>query len=364
MTQQTATTQRKFSIFHKMLAAMLLVALVPLLTIWYVNYRGSIAHISASVDQRLSGISDRLVTHVNDWVGMNEKTLRQNAALRDVASMDAARQVPILKTVLNEYGWSYLVFTIRPDGKNIARSDDKELIDYSDRIYFKQVIDGAPLGKQVVLSKTTGKPALILAVPIYGAANNVVTGVMAMGMAIGEISEQVTNSRIGNTGYAFLLDESGKVVAHQKQEYASNAVDFSGHPAFLGRDNETHKQVVFEEDGRKVIAYAQRTQQGWTMVAQQDYDEAFAAISTANRQGLVLLITTLLAAIAIAYLVSQRLAQPIRNLTHIADEISRGKLGATIVEINRGDEIGALAAAIERMSVSIKMALERLKMRA
>lgn len=361
--QATAAKSHRFSIFHKMLTAMLLVAIVPLLTIWYANYRDSIAHISASVDQRLDGISDRLVAKVDDWVGMNAKALRQNAALRDMTSMEPARQAPLLKSLLGEYGWSYLVFTMRADGKNIARSDDKELIDYSDRIYFKQVMDGAPMGQQVVVSKTTGKPALILSVPIYATAN-VVNGVLAMGMSIAEISEQITKSRIGETGYAFLLDESGKVVAHHKQEYASNAMDFSGHPAFLGRTSETQKQVIFEDDGRKVIAYAQRTQQGWTMVAQQDYDEAFAAISAANRQGLVLLITTLLAAGGIAYMVSQRLAQPIRNLTRIADEISRGKLGAHIAEVSRGDEIGALAAAIERMSVSIKMALERLKIRA
>lgn len=350
-------------IFHKILLAMFVAAIVPLGAIWYVNYQNSLTHISGTVDQQLSDVSDKLVTHVNDWIAMNVRALRQNAGLRDVTTMDPRAQSPILRSVLREYDWSYLVFTIAPDGKNIARSDDKELIDYSDRVYFRDVIAGAPLGKQVVLSKTTGKPSLILSVPIYGPEKGI-SGVMAMGMSIAELSERVTNLHIGKTGYAFLLDDSGKVVAHQKQEYANNAVDFSGHPASLSKSSETKKRIVFEEDGRKVIAYAQKTAHGWTMVAQQDYDEAFAAIDVANRNALGLLLVTLLAAGLLAYLLSQRISRPIKNLTRAAEEISRGKFNTAIPETQRQDEIGALAGAIERMSVSIRLAMDRLKMRA
>lgn len=353
----------KPGIFHKILLAMFTASVLPLVSIWYVNYQNSLTHISTAVDRQMSGVSDRLVSHVNDWITMNTRVLRQNSGLREVASMDARTQTPILRSVLREYDWSYLVFTMAPDGKNIARSDDKELIDYSDRVYFRQVMDGAPLGKQVVISKTTGKPSLILSVPIHG-VDKLVAGVMAMGMSISDLSERITNIHIGKTGYAFLLDEAGKVVAHQKQEFVNNAVDFSAHPAALTSTSDSKKRIVFEEDGRKVIAYAQRTTHGWTMIAQQDYDEAFAAISEANRNALALLLLTLAAAGVLAYIMSQRLSRPIKNLTLAAEEISRGKFSVAIPETGRTDEIGALAAAIDRMSVSIRLALDRLKMRA
>jgi len=67
---------------------------------------------------------------------------------------------------------------------------------------------------------------------------------------------------------------------------------------------------------------------------------------------------------AVAYWLGHRLADPIRRLTTLADNISRGEMSGKILETERGDEIGALARAIERMSVSIQMAMGRLRKRA
>ena len=344
--------------------AMLFVAVVPLSVIWYINYQNMIRQTTEGINKELANVSDKLVSYVTSWVTMNLKLLNQNAALAETASMDGARQKPILRSVLNEYKWSYLVFTVGPDGMNVGRSDDLKLLDYSDRNYYKDVMNSAPMGKQVLISKTTGKPALILSAPIYAADKTTgekkIAGVIAMGMSIAEMSERITNLRIGKTGYAFLLDENGRVVAHQKEEYADTSADFSKHPAFLQRPQTGKSLITYEEGGKKFIAYVQKTDQGWTMVAQQDYDEAFRPVRDANRNASLLLVATLVAVTLIAYLFSQQLANPIRNLTRIADEMSRGRTVVKIAEAARGDEIGALAGAIDRMGTSIRLAIERL----
>jgi methyl-accepting chemotaxis protein len=357
----------KLSIFHKILLAMLLVALVPLSVIWYVDYRTTSEQITASIQRELSGLSDRTVTQVNDWIGMNLKALNQTAALADMATMDPKRQNPILRTTLNEYSWSYLVFTIDPKGMNVGRSDDKPPIDYSDRIYYKQIMDGKPFGSQVVISKTTNKPALILSAPIYSGVaggERQVAGVIAMGMSIADLSARITNLRIGKTGYVFLLDENGKVVAHQKEEYADTSADFGKHPAFVARPVSGKTQLVYQDGGKQVIAYAQTTAQGWTMVTQQDYDEAYAPVRNSNIRALVILVVTLVLVTVIASWFSRLLSSPIRNLTHIADEISRGRVVTKIAEVDRGDEIGQLAGAIDRMGTSIRLAMDRLRKQA
>ena len=356
-------------IFQKILITMLVVAIVPLSTIWYIDYRNSIERISNATDQQLADISDKLVSQVNDWVTMNLKVLNQNAALAEMISMDGRKQSPILRSILDEYKWSYLVFTIGPDGMNVGRSDDLKLLDYSDRTYYKDVMNGVPMGKQVLISKTTGKPAVILSAPIFAADKKTgekkIAGVIAIGMFIAEMSERITNLRIGRTGYAFLLDENGKVVAHQKEEYAATSADFSKHPAFQNRPAGGKKKLIYDdENGKKVIAYVQTTKQGWLMVAQEDYDEIYAPIQEANYQALILFGVTLVIVLLIAYLLSQRLSSPIRNLTRVADEMSRGRVVAQIAEVKRGDEIGALAGAIDRMGTSIRLAIEKLSAKA
>jgi methyl-accepting chemotaxis protein len=273
--------------------------------------------------------------------------------------MDPKRQRRTLLSIVNEYKAIYLAFTIAPDGTNVGRSDQESPKNYGDRIYVQQVLRGAPLGQQVVISRTNGQPAVILSVPIT--AEQRLAGVLAIGMTINDVSGSVTNVQIGQTGYAFLLDSTGKVIAHPKREYVENLKDMSQHPAFLGASGLLKKRVIYtNEQGRPVLSYARKSKYGWTLVVQQDAAEAYALIAEANRNALVLLVLTLLSVALVAFLFAQRLTRPIRSLTRTADEISRGHLKATITEVNRSDEIGALARAIDRMRASIKVAMGRL----
>ncbi len=66
-------------------------------------------------------------------------------------------------------------------------------------------------------------------------------------------------------------------------------------------------------------------------------------------------------AVIISFVFSNTLARPIRKLTSIADEISKGKnLDVKIEEIKRSDEIGELAKSIDRLKTSVKMMMDRM----
>jgi methyl-accepting chemotaxis protein len=348
-----------FGIFPKVLLTMIAVAVIPLGAIWYVNQRSAVERIESGVDQQLGDRAEAVGSYVDAWVDMNVKMLRQNAALDDIASMDAKRQRRILLTMANEYKAVYLAFTIAPDGTNIGRSDQDTPKNYGDRLYVQQVLRGAPLGQQVVISRTNGQPALILSVPI--AAEQKLAGVLAIGMTINDVSNSIAGVQIGRSGHAFLLDSTGKVIAHPRKDYVETLKDLSRHPAFLGTSELTKKRVVYtDEGGRSVLAYARKTKEGWTLVVQQDTEEAYAPIAAANRNALVLLALTLLLVVVVSYLLAQRLTRPIRSLTRVADEISRGNLKASIAEAARSDEIGALARAVDRLGASVKAAMARL----
>lgn len=172
--------------------------------------------LSQSISLQLQNTSKQIATDTDQWVRMNQKVLQQNASLDDMRSMRRDKQDPILKSILKECDWSYLVFTTDKKGMSVGRNDDKGLKDYSSRKYVKDVVASATLGKQVLISKTNGKPALILSTPIYDPqqVRKSVMGVIAIAMHIRELSERIANTTIGKTGYAFILDETGKVVAH------------------------------------------------------------------------------------------------------------------------------------------------------
>ncbi len=356
------TEERKvrFGIFHRVLLTMVLVAVLPLVAVWYANSLISSDTLKHTVNERFTEGLAHLTYHVDSWVETNRRMLKQNARLPEIQSMNSEKQPPLLKLITDIYDWNYLAFTVATDGQNIGRSDGKELRFYGDRVYVKQVLDGAELGRQVLIGKTSGKPALVLSVPIRNNTEEL-AGVLAIAMGITEVSERITSTRIGDTGFAFLVDEYGKIIAHPSEELTSSRQDMSGDPAVAAAFGKDRKSLVYTDArGRRVIAYMNRTADGWLMVMQQDYEEAYESLRETNLYALILLAVTVVLVIIVAFIFSRRLSQPILRLTQAADAISRGRMDAEIEGTDRADEIGLLAAAIVRLRNSTRLALERL----
>ena len=72
----------------------------------------------------------------------------------------------------------------------------------------------------------------------------------------------------------------------------------------------------------------------------------------------------LLAVLLVAALLSRRLTRPLRRLTRIANEASLANFAAidkdTLAK-DRNDEIGELARSVERLAVSLRVAIGRLQ---
>ncbi len=365
MRQKTERLKTRFGVFPKLLMVLVIVSLLPLLIVWYVNYQTTMKQVTLMAHNRMQTATNALASRVNDWMEMNTRMLRENAVEPGMRSMDPRMLKPSLGSIKKEYPWIQAVLVIAPDGNSISRSDDSPLKDYSDRTYVQQVLAGEPMGQQVLIGKTSGLPGLALAVPIRG-EEGAVKGILTISMATVVLSAYVTNMRIGNTGYAFLLDAEGKVIAHQSMEDNTFRKDFSKHPAFLAFMKEGKSKLVYrdEERDRSVIAYMKRTGGGWTLVAQQDYDEAFSTVVATNRNAIITLLLTLLAVLVVAYILSRRLTLPIQRLTRIANEASLANfnsVSAGMSETDRSDEIGELARSVERLAVSLRATIGRLQ---
>ena len=349
-----------FKIAYQILITMFIVALIPIGGLWYNSVYLSKQNWEVSISQNLASNAQSLSQSIDDWTNLNLKVLEQNGQTPAILSMDAKAQNPVLKTISDKYNWVYLAFTILPDGQNLGRSDGKATRFYGDREYFKQVINGNDVGQQVLLGKTSKKPAFILSEPIRDRNSNLL-GVIAVAMTLEDLSKTITKNKLGNTGFATLLDEKNRIIASGDNSITLSLQDYSAHPAITEKPASNVGTYVFTDKGREVVAFTQKTEQNWTLILQQDYNEAFSAANKAQRNAFILLGATLIAVFIIAYLLAARLSSPIQNLTRIADAISRGDLDADIKETIRNDEIGALARAIERMGVSLQMAFTRLR---
>ena len=357
----TSTNSKKIGILPKLMTIMVLMTVIPLMIIWYVEKQNTEALIKDHVTQRLQLTANGLTNFTDGWVEMNVKMIKQNADLPDMQIPEYDTQKPILKTIVERYAWIYLAHTIALNGENVSRSDDVDLKNYVDRSYLRQVLGGKELGQQVVIGKTSGKPALVLATRIEG-NENLPGSILAIAMTLKELSGKVLNARVGETGYAFLLDQNGKVIAHPNPEFTNSRKDLSKHVAYrtlISRDQQLAEYR--DQNDEEVISYSNRTQHGWILVVQQNKSEAYAALVKSDLQGKLVLLVSFVLVTLIAAILAISLTRPIRRLTLAAEGISRGDFDNQLIDSQRKDELGDLARTIERLGASIRLAMERFK---
>ncbi len=354
----------RLNIFHKLLLTLLAVALLPLLVLWGIGSTQVQKDAADNIAQQLMLTVSGIATGINGWDDANVRVLRSAVLIDDINSMEPERQTPVLRAFGNTYEWAFVVYAIDAEGNNIARSDDKPLTKFGDRSYFKSAMAGEPISRQVVISKSTGKPALTLATPIRNAMGQP-QGVLAMAMKLDDISKVIKDTKIGKTGHLLLLDADNKMIATGEPGAPADVVRDMGDHAALKIEGVTRAPAIYRKaDGRRVVAFVRKLPQDWTLIAEQDYAEAYAPLERLEVGARALIVVTCALVIVIAFMLGKALTRPINQLIVVAEQLSKGQFQDAIPGTGRGDEIGALARAIERLGVSIRLAMERLRKKA
>ena len=351
----------RFGLFGKIIVVMLIVSLLPFAIFWGITLRETNLRVQTETEKLMAQTAQGLGERVDSWIDNNVSVLRTAANLGGITSMDREKQESVLKAIQKEYPWMYLVFTLGPDGMNVARDDGKPLKDYSDRQYYKDAISGKKLSWQTLIGKTSKKPALVLAVPIRNGDRLV--GVIAAAMTIDVISSNIANWRQGDTGYAFLVDEKGFVVSHPNKQYVSKRKNLNSHPliaSFRKKGWRTISSNFNTTDSETAFGHVRSNNYGWALVLQQQEKEVFAAYKRTQEFALILLASTVVLVLIIAWFSARAIVTPIMKLTDAAERMSLGELNVKI-DVKSKDEIGLLAQAVGRMQTSLRLAMNRLR---
>ena len=351
----------RFGLFGKIIIVMLIVSLLPFAIFWGITLRETNQRVRTETEKLMAQTAKGLGEQVDAWIDNNVAVLRTAANLAQITSMNREEQEPVLKAIQKEYPWMYLVFTVGPDGMNVARDDDKALKDYSDRQYYKDVIAGKKLSWQTLIGKTSKKPALVLAVPIK--SGDRLVGVIAAAMNIDVISSNIANWRQGDSGHAFLVDEKGFVISHPNKQYVSKRKNLNSHPLIAGFRKKGWRTITSnfnETSGQPTFGHVRSNNYGWALVLQQQEGEVFAAYNRTQEFALILLASTIVLVLIIAWFSARAIVTPIRKLTDAAERMSLGELNVKI-DVKSKDEIGLLAQAVGRMQTSLRLAMNRLR---
>ncbi|WP_028312441.1 cache domain-containing protein [Derxia gummosa] len=360
----TTAPKVRFGLRQRLLVVLLLATLVPICALWASvrNVFADEAHAAAEARLRVIGDAARAAT--DQWIAETRSAVELIAAAPTTRAMNAPQTTRLLQTAGHNrrFDTVYLWHVVAPDGSNVARSDERDPADFSygERSYVRDTLAGKPFSIEVGMGKTRKVPTVILAVPIRSETGGVV-GVMAAATSLDLIAREFAAHRAGETNRTFLVHEDGRLIIHTDRKLTDHFEDFSGHPAYLAAKAGNTGFLRYTDADGDQFAWISRTEQGWFVVTQLTASEVLRGVVQADRFALGILVVTVIAVSALAWLVAGSFARPIVELTTIADRISRGSLDDDIPAITRSDEIGALAQAIGRLSKSMKLAMTRLR---
>lgn len=349
---------KNIKIFPKILLNCLLIALIPLIGLIY-HVEISEQEQKSVVEKSLRQSSDVLVSEVNNWVDKNIKNTSLLAKMDEFRNMQADQQVSKLIAAQKNLDWVSLIFVADTNGDAVARSDGGPIKNYSDREYFQEVLSGKEIGQQVLIGKVKPVPLHCFAIPVDSMLGQL-AGVITQCSTLASIADHITETRIGETGFAFLVDDKNRLIAHGEDsgKLVGKLQDFSFHPALAMED----KSVKIEKYEDKERVFTSRSLGlGWRLVVQQDYEEAYENYLSAKDSAFILVVLTVIVTFSLSFAISYSISSSVKALTEIVDSYSKGVFDKKILGQERGDELGELARAVSRMAKTIQIAITRLR---
>jgi len=341
------------------LTLLISITLMILVVAFVIGRAGS--QMAEDADTQLELTNHVLKTKATTWLDLNVKALEALVTMPAIQSMDADQQKPILETLHNAYPYMYLVSTTDLAGLNVARNDTEQPKDYSNRVWFQMARDGAPLTFQSLIGQTSGEPALVVSMPIK--VNDEIVGVGMFAADLDDITTQVSASTIGDTGFAYIVDEQNRAIAHPNSRYTSELRDLSAEsPIAALRDGKIGNTEFEDADGRHWRAYVDELDNGWGIVIQQRSDEILHAQHVFQQIAWAALGLGALGLFIFSWVLIGRALKPIGVLTETADAIAGGDFKRAAPEYHK-DEIGRLARAFNSMTKQLRELIDNLEER-
>ena len=366
----TGLFPRKAGLKTRLILMVLAIAVLMLVTsAIFISIR-ALRIMEQNAQAQLFNTNRLLSLSVSLWLDTQIKTFQYFISQKDMAGMNPGSQKPLLQKMAAAYPYMYLISTTDLHGMNVARSDDLKPIDYRDRSWFQQARQGAPVTFESVISKTINRPGLVVSMPIRSDSGKIV-GVGMFAMDLDNLSRQVQVTRLGKTGFAYLVDNRNRVIAHPDPAFFNSFSDLSSYPPITALRNGQKGLITFRgKNGEKWFAQVDLLENGWGVVVQQRRSEVLSTIVFFRNMALIVICGALFILVISSWWAIRRALRPIDILTGAVTDLTFGNFSDNDFESvrsrllaigNRSDEIGTLADSFSRMASQLKETLSSLQ---
>jgi methyl-accepting chemotaxis protein len=355
------------SIRFKLIVGGILIVLVPLVVSGYVAKNNSATAVTKYSMANAQSIAEGLALQVGATLegeikfaaafagrtqvkiaaeAVQSKGIEGAAEAVEVIRKDLRKRFEQLKTSYNA-----IVLT-DANGKVYASEavseEELKALDIAGHPLFQEVKNSKKtMSGEMVRSKSTNEPALLLCGPIFS-DSGAFLGVFGALLKGSVLADLVTAKKIGETGYCFMANKEGIINAHPdaKNVLQLDLKTLKGMEAItkemmagkIGAESYVYKEID------KVAGYAPVKIKGWSVAATQNASEFLASvISLRNTIALITAISIALAAVII-FFAANSIVGPINKAVAGLKDIAQGEGDLTLrLAVASKDEVGDLA---------------------
>ena len=352
---------KNFKLGTRIISLLIVLVILSVSVIGIVSTSSQITAINNNITYTTEELSKGLSQEIDGFISKHTSVLESIASTNDLRLYNNQDQKALLKEINKKNSDFALVFVTDIKGQQVARSDDKDQFDdMSDRDYFKEVsANKKTVVSDVLISKTTGKPAIVIAVPIFNVQGEI-QGILGATLDLSTLEEMRSKITIGQTGYAFITDSQGQVLAHPDASMVEERTNVSDIPVVKKALAGQVGAEIYEYKGEKVFgSYNAVPTTGWAVIVRQTQDDALSSITETEIKMVSIAVVILVVTIIIGVILSKSMIKPLLVLKEAAKQLAQGNL-AYDFKVNTGDEIGELSNSFIEMRESLKTLVKQI----
>ncbi len=266
-----------------------------------------------------------------------------------------------LKEILTKSNGLYeSLFFTDTKGTVVADATDGSTkgLELGSREYFTKASSSGEIAvSDVVISKSTGIPNMVVAVPVY--YKDKFVGVLGIPMDFTHLTELLIKRTDGVNYNYMIVNSQGDVIAHEKKEliFKSNLKKESASQLKLFEKMSTgitSYDFYVLKGVKKVMAFTPYEEKNWYICTAYTVSDYMKPVNNYIKIILICIIICIIISSIIVYFFSSSISKPIKRLSKEAEAISEGDLTRDVVIHNSGDEVGKLSRNFAGMQQNLR----------
>lgn len=289
---------------------------------------------------------------IENWIEIYKNDLRIYSDADINKTGDSAAVIEWLHNnqQLRNPGYDYMFFC-GPDGTTYR---DTGLVGAKggvlERDYYKaMMVDHKDVYVGVmVLSKTSNQYVIPVARPAKDANGNVFGFYVGM-LGVGAIRERIKKFTVGETGYAFIINRKGQIIAHHDESYIMSGVEeFPELGVFVGIKEPLQKKMVINGKSSYLFA-AHISSLKWTIIFLIPEAEVLQSMTVAKNFMVIFSLGVEAIIFFLFLIILSKIFKRLGKVNELIEEISTGDADLTIqLETKKDDEIDALVKSVNK----------------